>query len=67
MTQAAQAARHRRAPGIDVRDVQMVLERNWNLWIPGFGGEELRVHRRPALTEAHKSRLALIRKTLKKY
>ena len=42
-------------------------ERNWNMWIPGFGSEDLRHHKRSALNEAHKSRLALIRKTLKKY
>ncbi len=37
------------------------------MWIPGFGSEEVRTHKRPALTEAHKSRMALIRKKLKKY
>jgi transcription initiation factor TFIID subunit 12 len=27
---------------VEVKDVQLFLERNWNLWIPGFGTEELR-------------------------
>jgi transcription initiation factor TFIID subunit 12 len=37
------------------------------MWIPGFGTEEIRGHRKSAMTEAHKSRMALIRKALKKY
>jgi len=67
VTAAARLARHRRANTLEVRDVQAVLERNWNMWIPGFGGEEARPHKRPALVEAHKARTALIRKQLKKY
>ncbi|PNF32865.1 Transcription initiation factor TFIID subunit 12 [Cryptotermes secundus] len=60
-------AKHRRASTVDVKDVQLHLERNWNMWIPGFGTDELRPYKRAAVTEAHKQRLALIRKALKKY
>ena len=43
-------------------------ERNFNMWVPGFGTEDIRSsHRRSAMSESHKSRMALIRKTLKKY
>lgn len=52
---------------VEVKDVQLFLERNWNLWIPGFGTEELRPYKRTQVTEAHKQRSALIRKALKKY
>ena len=45
----------------------LVLERNWNMWIPGFGTEDVRPYRKSATTEAHKARMALIRKALKKY
>lgn len=41
-------------------------ERNWNMWIPGYTSEENRQVKRPAATEAHKQRMTLIRKTLKK-
>lgn len=44
-----------------------VLERNWNMWIPGFGTDEVRPYKRATVTEAHKQRLALIRKSIKKY
>ncbi|TRY77278.1 hypothetical protein TCAL_11360 [Tigriopus californicus] len=67
VTASCALARHRKAPAIEVRDVQMVLERNWNMYIPGFGTEDIRQHKRSALNESHKSRMALIRKTMKKY
>nr|CAG4638837.1 EOG090X0HZC [Cyclestheria hislopi] len=60
-------AKHRQASALDVTDVQMHLERQWNMWIPGFGTDELRPYKRAPVTEAHKQRMALIRKTLKKY
>eukprot|EP00096_Caligus_rogercresseyi_P013297 TRINITY_DN5971_c0_g1_i1.p1 TRINITY_DN5971_c0_g1~~TRINITY_DN5971_c0_g1_i1.p1 ORF type:complete len:198 (-),score=73.55 TRINITY_DN5971_c0_g1_i1:77-670(-) len=60
-------AKHRKAPTIEVRDVQFILERNWNMWIPGFGTEEVRPYKKSSMAEAHRSRMALIKKTLKKY
>jgi len=50
-----------------VKDVQQFLSRNYNMWTPGFGTDELRPYKRSLTTEAHKQRTALIRKTLKKY
>ncbi|SPP88443.1 transcription initiation factor TFIID subunit 12 isoform X1 [Drosophila guanche] len=60
-------AKHRKSNKIEVRDVQLHFERKYNMWIPGFGTDELRPYKRAAVTEAHKQRLALIRKTIKKY
>lgn len=60
-------AKHRHANTVEVKDVQLHLERNWNMWIPGFGTDEVRPYKRATVTEAHKQRLALIRKALKKY
>lgn len=37
------------------------------MWIPGFGTDEVRPYKRATVTEAHKQRLALIRKSIKKY
>lgn len=64
---ASLMAKHRHVPTIEVRDVQIILERKYNMWIPGFGTDEVKPYKRTALTEAHKQRLALIRRTLKKY
>lgn len=60
-------AKHRKVSKVEVKDVQLHLERNWNMWIPGFGTDELRPYKRASVTEAHKQRLALIRKAIKKY
>uniref|UniRef100_A0A336NAI3 Transcription initiation factor TFIID subunit 12 n=1 Tax=Culicoides sonorensis TaxID=179676 RepID=A0A336NAI3_CULSO len=64
---ACMLAKHRKVSKVEVKDVQLHLERNWNMWIPGFGTEELRPYKRATVTEAHKQRLALIRKAIKKY
>lgn len=64
---ACMFARHRNNARVEVKDVQLYLERNWNMWIPGFGTDELRPYKRATVTEAHKQRLALIRKAIKKY
>ncbi|PVD29041.1 hypothetical protein C0Q70_11638 [Pomacea canaliculata] len=66
VTSACQLAKHRKSSTLEVKDVQLYLERNWNMWVPGFGSEELRPYKKAAVTEAHKQRMALIRKTLKK-
>ncbi|XP_014260399.1 transcription initiation factor TFIID subunit 12 isoform X2 [Cimex lectularius] len=60
-------AKHRKSNTIEVKDLQLHLERNWNMWIPGFGTDELRPYKRSSITDAHKQRLTLIRRALKKY
>lgn len=66
VSNACQVAKHRKSNTLEVKDVQLYLERSWNMWVPGFGSEELRPYKKAAVTEAHKQRMALIRKTLKK-
>jgi len=60
-------AAHRKAKTVDTKDAQTSLERVSNVWLPGFGTDELRPYKRAPVVEAHKQRLALIKKTLKKY
>jgi len=67
VTSGCMMAKHRKSSTLEVKDVQLHLQRNWNMWIPGFGGEELRPYKKAAVTDAHKQRLALIKKTLKKF
>lgn len=64
---ACKLAKHRGASTLDTKDVQLVLSKDWNISIPGYGTDELKPYKRPMATEAHKQRLALIRKHLKKY
>lgn len=67
VTTSCLLAKHRKSNTLEVKDVQLSLEKNWNMWIPGFGSEELRPYKRSCTTEAHKQRMALLRKSLKKY
>ncbi|KAK4871829.1 hypothetical protein RN001_015953 [Aquatica leii] len=64
---AAAIAKHRHVHTIEVKDVQQFLTRNYGIWAPGFGTDELRPYKRSLTAESHKQRLALIRKALKKY
>jgi len=64
---AAMIAKHRHVNTIEVKDVQQFLNRNYGIWAPGFGTDELRPYKRSLTAESHKQRLALIRKALKKY
>lgn len=72
VTSSCQIAKHRGSTTLDVKDVQLILEKNWNMWLPGFGSSPLSDELRPLFkktlsTEAHKQRLSLIKKTLKKF
>ena len=66
VTAAAQLARHRKANSIDTRDVQMVLERNWNMWVPGFGtsGDEAKSHKKSVMSDTHRAGMAVIKNYL---
>jgi transcription initiation factor TFIID subunit 12 len=39
------------------------IERNFNLWIPGFSTDDLKPFKKSFATEAHKQRLQLIKKS----
>lgn len=72
VTNACKLAKHRGAKTLEVKDVQLILEKEWNLFIPGFGplaltNEFKQLYKKSPATEAHKQRLALIKKTLKKF
>lgn len=43
---ACRLAKHRKVEAIDVRDVQLHLERNWNIRIPGYAMDEIKTTRR---------------------
>lgn len=64
---ACMIAKHRQDNTIEVKDVQQFLIRNYDIWIPGFGTDEMKPYKRSTTMESHKQRLALIRRALKKY
>lgn len=64
VTSSCQLAKHRKSSTLEVKDVQLHLERNWNMRIPGFGTED-QIHNKSCATEAHKQRVAMIKKNKK--
>jgi transcription initiation factor TFIID subunit 12 len=60
-------ARHRNSNVLELKDVQMHLEKNWNIRVPGYQGstaeansEVLHTKRTALVTDAHKRRLHAI-------
>lgn len=59
-------AKHRNGTVLEVKDLKLHLENRWNITVPGYCTDEIRSFKKPSVTEAHKQRLALIRKVSKK-
>ncbi|KAK9450599.1 transcription initiation factor TFIID subunit A-domain-containing protein [Limtongia smithiae] len=46
-------AKHRKSTSLDVKDVQLHLERNWNIRIPGYNADEVRSVRKWNPTQSY--------------
>ncbi|KAL8526321.1 hypothetical protein ACS0TY_015512 [Phlomoides rotata] len=57
-------AKHRKSSTLEAKDILLHLEKNWNLNLPGFGGDEIRTYKKPIVSEVHKERLAAVRKSI---
>ncbi|KAI9152954.1 hypothetical protein LWI28_003557 [Acer negundo] len=57
-------AKHRKSDTLEAKDVLLHLERNWNMTLPGFGGDEIKTYRKPLTNDIHKERLAVIKKSI---
>jgi transcription initiation factor TFIID subunit 12 len=55
---ACRLAKHRRSDTLEVRDLQLHLERNWNIRIPGFSADEIRSVRRIAPTQNYTQKVS---------
>ncbi|KAK9380297.1 transcription initiation factor TFIID subunit A-domain-containing protein [Kockiozyma suomiensis] len=51
-------AKHRKSSTLDVKDVQLHLERNWNIRVPGYNADEIRSVRRWNPTQAYLQKLS---------
>ncbi|KAK9483569.1 transcription initiation factor TFIID subunit A-domain-containing protein [Lipomyces starkeyi] len=51
-------AKHRKSNTLDVKDVQLHLERNWNIRIPGYNGIEIRSVRKWNPTQSYLQKLS---------
>lgn len=59
---SCQLAKHRHSDVLEAKDVQLHLERNWNMRIPGFGRDDVRPTRIPKQTDLVKKALAAIQR-----
>ncbi|TMW99100.1 hypothetical protein EJD97_003048 [Solanum chilense] len=56
-------AKHRKSNTLEAKDILLHLERNWNMTLPGFGGDEIRAYKKPLTSDIHKERIAAIKKS----
>ncbi|KAK7392594.1 hypothetical protein VNO78_21037 [Psophocarpus tetragonolobus] len=57
-------AKHRKSTTLEAKDILLHLEKNWNMTLPGFGGDEIKSYRRQITSDIHKERLAAIKKSM---
>ncbi|KAJ2797956.1 Transcription initiation factor TFIID subunit 12 [Coemansia guatemalensis] len=60
---ACQLAKHRKSDTLEAKDLQLHLERNWNIRIPGFASEEIRSVRKSTVSQSHQEKLNAITNT----
>ncbi|AMD18968.1 HBR067Cp [Eremothecium sinecaudum] len=54
---ACRLAKHRKSDNLDVRDIQLHLERNWNIRIPGYAADEIKSTKKWNPTPAYNQKL----------
>lgn len=59
---ACRLARHRKSRVLEARDVQLHLEKDWNIRVPGYGDDPFPARRNTA-SAVHTARLQAIAKT----
>ncbi|PON42847.1 Transcription initiation factor [Parasponia andersonii] len=57
-------AKHRKSTTLEAKDILTHLERNWNIALPGFAGDEIKSYRKPLANDIHKERLVAIKKSI---
>ncbi|XP_061357044.1 transcription initiation factor TFIID subunit 12 isoform X2 [Gastrolobium bilobum] len=57
-------AKHRKSTTLEAKDILLHLEKNWNMTLPGFGGDEIKGFKRQLTCDIHKERLAAIKKSM---
>ncbi|KAG8376693.1 hypothetical protein BUALT_Bualt09G0090400 [Buddleja alternifolia] len=57
-------AKHRKSTTLEAKDILLHLERNWNMTLPGFGGDEIKTFKKPSVSDIHRERLAAIKKSM---
>jgi transcription initiation factor TFIID subunit 12 len=58
-------ANHRGSKVLEVKDVQLHLEKSWNMRIHGYSDDDVKVNHRPPINESHRQRLSAVRRAKK--
>ncbi|OZJ04287.1 hypothetical protein BZG36_02588 [Bifiguratus adelaidae] len=53
-------AKHRKSNVLEVKDLQLHLERNWNVRIPGFASDEIRSVRKTNVPASHQAKVQAV-------
>ncbi|KAK4784422.1 hypothetical protein SAY86_018790 [Trapa natans] len=56
-------AKHRKSTTLEAKDILLHLEKNWNITLPGFSGDEIKSFKKPVTNDIHRERLAAIKKS----
>ncbi|XP_057549559.1 transcription initiation factor TFIID subunit 12-like isoform X3 [Amaranthus tricolor] len=60
---ACSLAKHRKSNMLEAKDILLHIDRDWNMTLPGFGGDEVRTCKKPVANDIHSARLALTNKS----
>ena len=60
ITSACKLAKLRQASQLDIRDLQIILERNYNIRVPGYASDELRTVKKIQPTQAWTQKLSAV-------
>ncbi|KAI8331493.1 transcription initiation factor TFIID subunit A-domain-containing protein [Chlamydoabsidia padenii] len=59
-TFACRLAKHRKSDTLEVKDLQLHLERNWNIRIPGFASDDIRSLRKPTVPSSYQAKVQAV-------
>lgn len=63
-TFACSLAKHRKSSTLEAKDILLHVERNWNMTLPGFSGDEIKCYKKQFTNDIHKERLSVIKKSM---
>ncbi|KAF3787299.1 Transcription initiation factor TFIID subunit 12 [Nymphaea thermarum] len=62
-TFACSLAKHRKSTTLEAKDILLHMDRNWNMTLPGFSADEIKIFKKPPVNDIHKQRMVAIKKS----
>ncbi|KAJ3262038.1 hypothetical protein HK103_003881 [Boothiomyces macroporosus] len=63
---ASMLCKHRQGEALEAHDAQMIVEKNYNIRVPGFGVEEVQERKKKQKNEVHVQKVAVVREAARK-